>query len=791
MRASRGPPPKPTDKSAGDVEPQRLGRVLDVSLGGSIENSSARTIPFDLPLAMRAVKEDKPEMAAMLNQDETKVREVRAQIVSVARKSHILERQLADLEDKIHLLIKNKQNLSEYMTQLDEKRAGDEKQDTGSLAGKRHLYESLFYLLQSKPRYLAKLARLLQRKHVEPFVQSVVFDLYGDQYDSREERLLLQMFRIMIKDELGVSTEKGSLMRANTAVTQMLSAYARRGQGLTALKNILGDPLRNLVKQSSLNLEIKPRSVYTQLISDYETDTGKVSDMDKNIDDIKASEHPEVQKIVAERKELLLNEALTILRRILENAYEIPYGMRWVCKQLSDIAQKRFPDISAAQTTSLMGGYIYLRFFNPAIVNPVDFVNEKPSKKCKRNLVLIAKTLQTLSNGQLFGQKEMYMQCLNHFILENRDPLQDYFQTLILVDDLGEEVAMDRLFDSSHMHNNIVQLSLNNIFLIHELLLEHLDIVAGPADPVREILAKLGPACAQLSRGMDRPITLNLQPPRDSRIATSMSTFGAERVNKIVEQCKRELTQLLLELQPPTEPPKSLMSFLQEQSEALKSPEDEKLRKRVTDVIQLLRYVYLSDLIPKSGTEDESYHNFMMEFVQEALTRTSLVVKTEKRLVVVQQALQSIESHHKSLLGRLELYKMYLDNVRRGQANESQSIAKEKGKKMMTMKPYRVPHTELEQQGIIESCSAPVSKKILKQCFYTFSMVAPGVFKVDFKMGRGSSMSINLLEKPIQLVLEELLALQEAGTRKMVIDTVTLNINLLIHLLNKQFISKT
>jgi hypothetical protein len=109
------------------------------------------------------------------------------------------------------------------------------------------------------------------------------------------------------------------------------------------------------------------------------------------------------------------------------------------------------------QVGSLMGGYIYLRFFNPVIVTPdaLNFIS-KPSRVMRRNLILVrtvcttsvscsvsshfnarlcmlaevrnkvwlvcarafllhiqvAKVLQTLSNGLLFGDKEQFMKVL-------------------------------------------------------------------------------------------------------------------------------------------------------------------------------------------------------------------------------------------------------------------------------------------------------------------------------------------------------------------------------------------
>lgn len=110
-------------------------------------------------------------------------------------------------------------------------------------------------------RYVAKLARKIDAKYTVTFVQTVVFDLYGDQYDSREERLLLQVFRQMLQDELAEADDTGSLLRANTAVTQMLTSYAKRGQGLSVLKNILEQPIQAICGERKLDLEINPTAV--------------------------------------------------------------------------------------------------------------------------------------------------------------------------------------------------------------------------------------------------------------------------------------------------------------------------------------------------------------------------------------------------------------------------------------------------------------------------------------------------------------------------------------------------
>ena len=58
----------------------------------------------------------------------------------------------------------------------------------------------------------------------DQLVQTTVFTLFGDQYDTRVERQLLLMFQHLLKREFDTASEQGTIMRANTAVTKMLSA---------------------------------------------------------------------------------------------------------------------------------------------------------------------------------------------------------------------------------------------------------------------------------------------------------------------------------------------------------------------------------------------------------------------------------------------------------------------------------------------------------------------------------------------------------------------------------------
>lgn len=140
-------------------------------------------------------------------------------------------------------------------------------------------YGNLFFLLQSEPRHIASLCRLVSLSEIDTLLQTVMFTLYGNQYESREEHLLLTMFQVshqsvrsvyncltihaqsVLSAQFETTTEFGSLLRANTPVSRMMTTYTRRGPGQSYLKSVLADRINSLIEHKDLNLEINPLKV--------------------------------------------------------------------------------------------------------------------------------------------------------------------------------------------------------------------------------------------------------------------------------------------------------------------------------------------------------------------------------------------------------------------------------------------------------------------------------------------------------------------------------------------------
>jgi neurofibromin 1 len=81
--------------------------------------------------------------------------------------------------------------------------------------------------------------------------------------------------------------------------------------------------------------------------------------------------------------------------------------------------RERFPE---AKYTAV-GGFIFLRFFCPAIVSPeaeglVKLSHPQP-REFRRGQLIVTKVIQNLANNVLFGAKETYMIILNDFLTSN------------------------------------------------------------------------------------------------------------------------------------------------------------------------------------------------------------------------------------------------------------------------------------------------------------------------------------------------------------------------------------
>lgn len=85
---------------------------------------------------------------------------------------------------------------------------------------KTQKYGNLLFLLQSEPRHIAHLCRLVSMAEIDSLLQTVMFTIYGNQYESREEHLLLTMFQVSGQALLFESRHLQFLVRPHLSIRQ-------------------------------------------------------------------------------------------------------------------------------------------------------------------------------------------------------------------------------------------------------------------------------------------------------------------------------------------------------------------------------------------------------------------------------------------------------------------------------------------------------------------------------------------------------------------------------------------
>lgn len=98
----------------------------------------------------------------------------------------------------------------------------------------------------------------------------------------------------------------------------------------------------------------------------------------------------------------------------------LPYrSFREICHYILSSVRERFPE---AKYTAV-GGFIFLRFFCPAIVSPeaegLFKLPQPQTREIRRGQLIVTKVIQNLANNILFGAKETYMIILNDFLTSN------------------------------------------------------------------------------------------------------------------------------------------------------------------------------------------------------------------------------------------------------------------------------------------------------------------------------------------------------------------------------------
>lgn len=514
----------------------------------------------------------------------------------------------------------------------------------------------------------------------------------------------------------------------------MMTTYTRRGPGQSYLKAVLADRINGLIELKDLDLEINPLKVYESMIAQIEEDTGSLPvSLPRGVTAEQAAENVQVQQIIEPRLTMLMEIANGFLTTIIDGLEETPYGIRWICKQICSLTKRKYKDANDQVICTLIGGFFFLRFLNPAIVTPKSYmlIDGTPAEKPRRTLTLIAKMLQNLANKPSYA-KEPYMAKLQPFVQINKERVNKFMLELCEVQDFYESLEMDNYVALSKKDLDL-SITLNEIYATHALLEKHAeDLNSDENSHLGVILSELGAAPAQLPRKDNRAISLPLFSKWETTEADLQAALDITQEEVFFMEAKSTFVQIMRSIPGNPHVLRRPLRLEKVADAAAQSRSDAVMVRKGIRAMELLDQLQGLKVTDKSDGFALLRDEVEQELQHLGSLKDGVIVETQK----LQEVYGTIRDHNSYLVGQLETYKSYLHNVR----SQSEGT-KRKAQKQQVLGPYKFTHQQLEKEGVIQKSNVPDNRRA--NIYFNFTSPLPGTFVISLHYKGRSTFHFN------------------------------------------------
>ncbi|KAJ1891142.1 RasGAP protein, partial [Coemansia sp. S17] len=571
--------------------------------------------------------------------------------------------------------------------------------------------------------------------------------------------------------------------------------------------NVVSSEIARVIENKTLNLEINPLKVYEELRQE-RMDRGLPTDeFPLGVSTEEATCNAFVRAAVQPRLDELTRIANRFLDTIIAHRDDTPYGIRWICKQIRSLTKRRYPDAPESAVCSLIGGFFFLRYINPAIVTPQAhmLIESAPTVHPRRVLTLVAKLLQNLANKPTYS-KEKYMEDLSPFVEDNRGRINRFLNELCEVGDFYDNMEMDQ-YVALTKHNISLNISLNELYNTHALLRQHLHVLApAPDSHLRALLDELGDAPALVPRNLNATMELSLFSKWETPILSDLSTLAADNAltqhdimyvetKSILVQIIRSMPHLKYNRYKPESNAAAKMDLLFVAEQAATSKDSTLVRKGIK-VREMLVELENSGAIDRN----DGYRYLTEEILHELAHLGSLRDMIEEEIDGLTDVYQTICDYNGYLSSQIETYKAYLSNVRMQSATPKHQRKKNAvpvGVTVLDPKPLQSrrqhlrkdegdrPALEykldaLERLGVV--CKSNIPENRQDKVYFSFASPSTASYVIRlFYKGR---------EKPVvnmDLLLEDLLERKHNKIEILDLEYVHLSVVKLLEFLERKF----
>uniref|UniRef100_A0A8B9HJ24 IQ motif containing GTPase activating protein 1 n=1 Tax=Astyanax mexicanus TaxID=7994 RepID=A0A8B9HJ24_ASTMX len=511
------------------------------------------------------------------------------------------------------------------------------------------------------------------------------------------------------------------------------------------------------------------------------------------------------------------------LSAIVVSVDKIPYGMRFIAKVLKDTLHEKFPDATEDELLKIVGNLLYYRYMNPAIVAPdaFDIIDMSAGGQLttdqRRNLGSIAKMLQHAASNKMFLGDNAHLNPINEYLTNSYQKFRRFFLAACDVPTLEEKFNVDQYSDLVTVSKPVIYISIGEIINTHTLLLDHQDAIAPEHnDPIHELLEDLGEVPTIESLIGENPLppddpnkemmgktevsltlTNKFDVPGEANAEMDAKTLLLNTKRLIVDVIRFQPGETLSEILETAATPEQEVEYQRAmQRRAIrdaKTPEKMKQTKPVVDdslTLQgkkdkiksnLQRLAELGKVHPENR-----YQDLINDIAKDIRNQRRYRQRRKAELVKLQQTNSALNTKTSFYNVQIDYYNQYIKTCMDNLASKGKVSKKPGDNKAKKSKQASQKYTaaRLHEKGVLIEIEDLQTNQFKNVHFEISPSEVVGVFEIKAKF-----MGVHL--ETLMLEYQDLLQLQYEGVAVMkLFDRATVNVNLLIFLLNKKFYGK-
>lgn len=438
--------------------------------------------------------------------EEMELAEFKDQILEKSRLNEDLELRIENLEIKLGLLDKNKITLEDFMK-------GDHKYKAFEPSAKKaanmkcleklnkssrrriELYQSLLYLLQTKPAYWTRIFDGLaasDRGKITKSLQfhiSLLFPLAGCPVHShtREEYFFVKFICDLMENDFSsrcnniTDITKPKLVFWIDYLNEMNNGVQQRSH----LKHLFGKIMQKVIMDDELTFESDPSKIYIQAM-ERELEVYGSSKKRRDIlpqsairDELISSAF--VENLLSLRE--FTTDAIETIQRIIP---QIPLHVRLLAKHAYENSRQVFPDQNEQLHLAVAGVIIIKHYISSIFVLPENYgysirhPSGKHDSKVAENLKSLSRVLLQTFSMRPFSDN--FLKPMNEYVMSQVDTIKWIIKDIIRVKSLESEYEVNEYDDIVAVERPTLTMRISDIILLEKLVAKNLEASAPSVD---------------------------------------------------------------------------------------------------------------------------------------------------------------------------------------------------------------------------------------------------------------------------------------------------------------------